>query len=651
MTRPARHLGAYYTGDDIADAIASRTIVPFLLHGIVVNHGPALAAWWALPRDDPDRYLPAALRHGTDTPLPAVIATGLGDVKQRCPWDQPAPAPFALPTETWREHIVRRQRCQELRHRLRAGAVESVNDLITLNLDVTRFAQDAIARASPAVLLAFGMSLRHIAVLDPACGAGAFLLAALRVLAPLQEQCQERLNRAVDFRAIRRAIVARNLHGVDLDPAAVAACQRNLTEAVNGDAPAKRSAHIRIGNALLGSLRTRVRRAPCPPVQSRLDPPPSKNRFDWPTAFPQVMRRGGFDVIIGNPPFVEYRHVRSRYRLPPGEYETERVGALHAFFMEQATRLLQPQGRCGLIVPAGAMTLDEALPLRRVLLARYQTHWFSSYGIRPAKLFPGVDQRLCIHLAGPGEANAPELYTTRHQHWQAAERPQLFDLLSYQHSFICPGLDRIPQLGCPRSARIMAKLLERSDVPLGARLARAGSFRLHYHRSPRYWTRATDFAPHFRGPAGSRSLHHVRELSFALPEDGKAMGAILNSSLFLFWFLTVGNGRNVTGADVARFPVGEMTAGVRRRLATLFDHLMLDYEAHSFVRSRRDCEYQEFRPSRSKPIVDRIDGVLARHFAFTGEELDLIVNYERKYRCREPSASQKRCGSRPGPAG
>ena len=59
---------------------------------------------------------------------------------------------------------------------------------------------------------------------------------------------------------------------------------------------------------------------------------------------------------------------------------------------------------------------------------------------------------------------------------------------------------------------------------------------------------------------------------------------------------------------------------------------MADYLANSFVRVRQDCEFQEFRPSMSKPIIDEIDQVLARHYGFTDEEVDFIINYDIKYR-------------------
>lgn len=52
----------------------------------------------------------------------------------------------------------------------------------------------------------------------------------------------------------------------------------------------------------------------------------------------------------------------------------------------------------------------------------------------------------------------------------------------------------------------------------------------------------------------------------------------------------------------------------------------------SRIRIRADQEYQEFYQSKSKHVIDEIDRVLARHYGFSDEELDFIINYDIKYR-------------------
>src|SRR5207245_6938118 len=121
-----KQMGAYYTKEDITGYIARNTIVPFLFNAAEKKCAIAFrpeSAVWRLLRDDPDRYIYPAVRKGVDVPLPPDIAAGLNDVSKRGHWNKPAAPQFALPTETWREHVARRQRCQEVRSKLKAGEV------------------------------------------------------------------------------------------------------------------------------------------------------------------------------------------------------------------------------------------------------------------------------------------------------------------------------------------------------------------------------------------------------------------------------------------------------------------------------------------------------------------------------------------------
>lgn len=199
-----KQMGAYYTKEDITEYISKSTIIPFLFDaarakckGFFENpNGPTV---WDLLRENPDRYIYPAVRHGTDKPLPPEIAAGLDTTKpnlieRRQPWNKPASADYALPTEIWREVVARRQRCEEVRKKLAAGEVREVNDFITLNLDLRQFAQDVIQNCEgPDLLMAFWNAISTITVLDPTGGSGAFIFAALNILEPLYEACLDRM--------------------------------------------------------------------------------------------------------------------------------------------------------------------------------------------------------------------------------------------------------------------------------------------------------------------------------------------------------------------------------------------------------------------------------------------------------------------------
>lgn len=359
----------------------------------------------------------------------------------------------------------------------------------------------------------------------------------------------------------------------------------------------------------------------------------SHQPFHWFIQFYGILKNGGFDVIIGNPPYVEYRTVRDTYRLQPQIYACEEAKNLYAYCMERSCHLLRRSGLFGMIVPAGILGVDEAVSLRNVLMNRYSQNWCSTYAIRPSKLFDGVDQRLCVYLSqhtGEGETT---IWTSRYHHWTTDERPALFSKIEYTKSFNHTRLRRIPQLGSAEAASLIQKLEAKGQKPaIHYYSSGRHGLLMHYHRSPRYWIRAMDFEQYFKSPTRSRSVHHFRDIYFADEKCGKFVGALLNSSLFFFWFVSVGNGRNITGTDVEQIPVGDVDSVAHTEAGKIFDRLMKDYDKNSFVREREDCEFQEFKPSKSKPIIDEIDTVLAAHYGFTEEELDFIINYDIKYR-------------------
>lgn len=183
-----KQMGAYYTKEDITEYIGKNTILLFLFDQARRDCRGAFEGehtLWELLAAGPDAYIYPAVRHGVDLPLPENIARGVDSVPGRGDWNQPAPPEYGLPREIWRETVARRERC---------AAVQNINDFVTLNLNIRQFALDALTTWEGADLVrAFWDATRHITVLDPTCGSGAFLFAALEILEPLYEACLDRM--------------------------------------------------------------------------------------------------------------------------------------------------------------------------------------------------------------------------------------------------------------------------------------------------------------------------------------------------------------------------------------------------------------------------------------------------------------------------
>ncbi|MCK4593237.1 N-6 DNA methylase, partial [bacterium] len=199
-----------------------------------------------------------------------------------------------------------------------------------------------------------------IKILDPACGSGSFLIGAARWL---ERWYSKKYGRPTTYEE-RQTIVLRHLHGVDIDSNAVEVTQLSLCLWLLEEAPFQLkmlhqallpdlSGNIRCGNSLIGSdfySGDQYDLFDDAVVQHRV------NAFDWdgPRGWPEIMRRGGFDAVIGNPPYVFARDKGFT------DYEKDyyRKYKHHAFqlntftlFTEKGYYLLTNGGWFGFIIP------------------------------------------------------------------------------------------------------------------------------------------------------------------------------------------------------------------------------------------------------------------------------------------------------------
>jgi hypothetical protein len=211
--------------------LAERAILPHLFDAAEKKCAVAFqpnSALWRLLRDDPDRYIYPVVRQGVieeqgeavpESALPEFVQKGRHDPKARMFNKQynlgqasvldGGGNNLALPTEKWREYVTRRQRCLELRGKLRDGAIQQINGLLTYNLNIRQFAEDVIDTCKgPELLRAFYQAISSVTVLDPTCGSGAFLFAGLNILEPLYEACLDRMQAFVkDLERFRASVI------------------------------------------------------------------------------------------------------------------------------------------------------------------------------------------------------------------------------------------------------------------------------------------------------------------------------------------------------------------------------------------------------------------------------------------------------------
>ena len=171
-------------------------------------------------------------------------------------------------------------------------------------------------------------------MLDPACGSGAFLVAAYDLLNIEYKQINEQIQAITGTFGlfnINQSILNGNLYGVDLNPESIEISKLSLwlKTAQRGKPLQSLETNLRVGNSLINELGGEF----------------SPRAFDWQSVFPQVFAAGGFDVVLGNPPYVRQKrfsalkpYLQTHYQVYHG------VADLYTYFTSLVCACLNPMG-------------------------------------------------------------------------------------------------------------------------------------------------------------------------------------------------------------------------------------------------------------------------------------------------------------------
>jgi len=202
--------------------------------------------------------------------------------------------------------------------------------------------------------------LKQIKILDPACGSGSFLVKALEIV---NEKYRDFNNFGDQY--TKSGILLKNIYGVDLDPQAVELAKLNLLIGAL-DQKAKLpnlTDNIRIGNSLISGSEKELKKYFGKDWLG-------KKPFNWEEEFSDVFNQGGFDVIIGNPPYIRNRDLDEKdkklfdekYYSAHGQYD------IYQLFFEQSIKLLKENGLLGFITSNKYAIAEYGKKLRELIL-------------------------------------------------------------------------------------------------------------------------------------------------------------------------------------------------------------------------------------------------------------------------------------------
>lgn len=742
-------MGAYYTKEDITEYIGRNTIIPYLLEATRKQYSEAFAPnapFWSFIRSHGQDFIYDAVKKGVHETIPEDIAKGLDTeapnlIERRKSWNNLTPSNIGLPTEIWRETIERLQHYSEIVDKLQGGDFNSFDDFITYNLNIPKIAYDFLNSTDDKKFIeVFYDELRKVTILDPTCGSGAFLFAALNLLEPLYEVCISRMEEfyAQDHHLFKeqlaeiqnkyrsniqyfiyKSIILRNLYGVDIMAEAVEIAKLRLflkmVAVVEVDKRADNMGldplpdidfNIRCGNTLVGYateehlyhdlanasdfLQQLANQELKEKLQKQLkdvadtyeifrteqlskdadvsllkqakvslnDELAKLNKllnkhlysstaqidyskwleshqpFHWIAEFYQIIcGNKGFDIVIGNPPYVVYGSALQKAYKVTG-FESYDCKNLYGYVVERSNKISHQNSRIGFIIPISSVA-SPAFEYQQRLYKSNST-WISNYAATsdPGVLFIGVKLQLSIFIMSK-DSNRDNTYTTGYRKWYKDERQLLFSNIAYgKHIQVKDyAITKVHNTRLEHS--ILRKVDSQNDSILRGK--NLGNSPIYFKKYGNYfWKMFLDFIPFFddgeKTQSGSIDCVTVR------PDLRYEILSVLNSTLFYYVYMLTSDCRNLTKSCIEYFKYVGGDPVTSKALASKGVALEKDVKSRTVMREERlksgaIRKVEIFsRYSESKPLIDDIDQVLARYYGLTEEELDFIINFDIKYR-------------------
>lgn len=446
--------------------------------------------------------------------------------------------------------------------------------------------------------------LKKIKIIDISCGSGSFIFYSFKLLSKLNDLVKKDEKKSY-------LIFYENLYGIDIDPEAISILKFRifielLIKKELDNSPIYFDDNYIIGNSLLNN-----------DSESRKNSIFFKNK-----KIKDILNDGGFDVVLGNPPYLEYRNVKNKYQVK--SFMTEKCNNLYAFILEKNLNILKENGHLGMIVPISYTSTKRMTTVRNLFTENSVYQFCSNYADRPSSLFNGVHQKLNIILLEKKSNNQKSnLYTTSYIHWYKEEKDTIFSNISYVKNDFNTN-DYFFKIGNSTEKEIIKKLCFNNNESLLPNQKLNFDYKIWLNMRMCFWNKSFTYI---------QNSNEYKVFNFKTEKHSILFSALLNSNIFFFFWECISDVWHITLKELNELKLNfdDVSEDDLSKIKEVYFELELFLENHKKMINSKQTAF-EYQHKKAKHLIDKLDLLFAKYFFLEDDEIEYLKNYQLKFR-------------------
>jgi adenine-specific DNA-methyltransferase len=348
--------------------------------------------------------------------------------------------------------------------------------------------------------------------------------------------------------------------------------------------------------------------------------------------------KNGFNVVIGNPPYgalskpEDKKYFKDHY-ITTKTIKNYQKGSLDTYtiFIEAGYNFCSKNGNLIYIVPISITSSDSLTGVHNLLEKNCSLIKVSSYSVRPEPVFENAMVNTSIvHFVKDLKPVQKILATKMYRRKGAINLKFLVENLRFIDILNLKLNGRYPKISEKIETEILQKILLQ-DSDIGRIKMSNGSPIFYRSAGGRYFKVITNYST---GSSAEKAIYLQPKLS-------NAIGAILSSNLFFWYYQIISDNLNLKTYEIETFgiPLKEMSDSIINELEKIYDEYLSNIESNANVRLTEKYanieSFKEYKIGKSKHIIDKIDDLIGPLYSLTHDEIEFIKNYEINFRLNE----------------